>query len=121
MKKVWILEHFVSAEEIAKHIQFCEDALKSERITEEQAAITKTVLESFRKEAENHPDGYWSGFEGKIYYKQFCECAKAAIRRNPGEQFRVVEGLIEDDATVWPGYKTVRVNEGVMKYLMATK
>ena len=67
------------------------------------------------------PDGRWYGFEGKVIYRQFCDVAKAAIRRNPEGKFRVVEAEIEDDAKTWNGYKMTKVNDGVLRYLMATK
>ena len=69
---------------------------------------------------DENPNGHWYGFEGKTNYKQFCDVAKAAIRRNYGATFRVVEGEIEDDAKYWSGYKIVKVNSGVLRYLMAT-
>ena len=74
------------------------------------------------KKIKENPNGYWSGTEGKTIYKQFCERAKDAIRRHDKDtKFRVIEGEIKDDAQYWTGYKFVKENEGVLRYLMATK
>ena len=124
MKKVWVLEKFASAEEMAKHheehkamVAMAKDAGKS---AEEIASLEEFVAD-YEKVIRNNPDGRWYGFEGKVIYRQFCDCAKAAIRRNPDGEFRVVEAEIGDDAWSWLGYKNAKVNDGVLRYLMATK
>lgn len=121
MKKVWILEKFESLEDMENMLaktkamaDFCSNDA-------EAGKVCAQMIDAMEKKIQNNPDGYWGGFEGKVDYKQFVECAKAAIQRNLGVKFRVVEGLIEDSATMWPGYKTVKVNDGVLRYLMATK
>lgn len=125
MKKVWILEKFASRDEMLKHQEenrvMVEMARSSDKYTAEQISSLEDFAASYDKVVENNPDGRWYGFEGKIIYRQFCDCAKAAIRRNPDGKFRVVEAEIPDDTTMWLGYKFVRVNEGVLKYLMATR
>lgn len=125
MKKVWILEKFASREEMLKHQEenrvMVEMAKSSDKYTAEQISSLEDFAASYDKVVENNPDGRWYGFEGRIIYRQFCDCAKAAIRHNPDGKFRVVEAEISDEATMWPGYKFVKVNDGVLKYLMATK
>lgn len=121
MKKVWILEKFESREDMESLLAQTKDMLNFFASDTEGAKTCKQMVQALEGKMADNPDGYWSGFEGKINYKQFIECAKAAIRRNPGAKFRVVEGMIEDDATMWPGYKTVEVNDRVLRYLMATK
>lgn len=125
MKKVWILEKFASREEMLKHQEenwvMVEMAKSSDKCTAEQISSLEDFAASYDKVVENSPDGRWYGFEGKIIYRQFCDCAKAAIRRNPDGKFRVVEGEIPDDAKQWIRYKFVKENEGVLRYLMATK
>lgn len=78
-------------------------------------------VENYKKQIEANPNGRWIGFDGKSIYSVFCNVAKETIRMFPDSKFRVVEGEIEDDAKYWPGYKFVKENEGVLRYLMATK
>lgn len=125
MKKVWILEKFASAEEEVKHYEevkeMVENAKNNPEMTEEQIAQLEQFAANYKKVVDENPDGRWYGFEGKIIYRQFCDVAKAAIRRNPDGKFRVVEAEIQDDAKYWAGYKMTKVNDGVLRYLMATK
>lgn len=125
MKKVWILEKFATAEEEIKHYndfkELLETAKKNNNMTEEQISQFNESLANFKKIVDENPNGRWYGFEGKTIYRQFCDVAKAAIRRNPDGKFRVVEAEIDDDAQYWTGYKFIKVNEGVYRYLMATK
>ena len=125
MKKVWILEKFASREEMLKHQEdnkaMVEMAKASGDYTAEQIASLEDFVVSYNKVVENNPNGRWYGFEGKIKYSDFCYTAKAALRRNPEGKFRVVEGEIPDDSKTWIAYKLVKVNEGVLRYLMATK
>ena len=125
MKKVWILEKFATAEEQAKHytefVEMVENAKNDGKMTDEQIAQLEQGIAAYKKVVDENPDGRWYGFEGKAIYRQFCDVAKEAIRRNPEGKFRVVEGEIEDDAKYWTNYKMVKVNDGVYRYLMATK
>lgn len=125
MKKVWILEKFATAEEQVKHYTefqvIVENAKNNNEMTEEQIARLEQAVASYKKVLDENPDGHWYGFEGKVIYRQFCDVAKAAIRRNPEDKFRVVEGEIEDDAKYWNNYKFIKINDGVLRYLMATK
>lgn len=120
MKKVWILEKFASNEEMAKSYELLKECAKNAKTPEETATWEDAIIK-YETSMEENPDGRWYGFEGKVIYRQFCDVAKAAIRRNPDGKFRVVEGEIEDDAKYWNGYKTTKVNDGVLRYLMATK
>ena len=124
MKKVWILEKFATAEEQAKSYEDLNEMVESVKnnneMTDEQIAQLEQAVDNYKKVMDENPNGHWYGFEGKTNYKQFCDVAKAAIRRNYGATFRVVEGEIEDDAKYWSGYKIIKVNSGVLRYLMAT-
>ena len=120
MKKVWILEKFASAEEQAKSYENLKAMIEIAKTPEEITGIEMAVA-NYEKVMNENPNGRWYGFEGKVIYHQFCDVAKAAIRRNPEGKFRVVEGEIEDDAKYWNGYKMTKVNDGVYRYLMATK
>ena len=120
MKKVWILEKFASREEMENSLSSINAILESAK-DENQINACKQMVESYKKLIDENPEGRWYGFEGKIIYNQFVVTAREAIRRNPDGKFRVVEAEISDDATMWPGYKFVKVNEGVLRYLIATK
>ena len=124
MKKVWVLEKFASNEEMAKSYKDMKaifENVKNGDYTDEQIASIEQALINYETLMEENPDGRWYGFEGKIKYNDFCYTAKAALRRNPEGKFRVVEGEIADDAKYWLGYKFIKENEGVLRYLMATK
>lgn len=123
MKKVWILEKYVTVEEMYKSLEQSNELYASvkESGTKEQIAMVEEMIQKQNDKMEQNPNGYWSGWEGKSIYRQFCDVAKAAIRRaDKGTQFRVVEGEVQDDAKFWTGYKFVKENEGVFRYLMAT-
>ncbi len=122
MKKVWILEKFATAEEMVKvHAEY-EEWFEDVKVNDpDKAARFEKLIENHKRMIEENPNGRWYGFEGKFIYRQFCDVAKAAIRRNPDGKFRVVEAEIEDDAKYWTNYKMTKVNDGVLRYLMATK
>lgn len=120
MKKVWILEKFATREEMTKTYNDMKAMIEVVK-TPEEIAAWETAIAGYEKAMNENPDGRWYGFEGKIIYSQFCDVAKAAIHRNPEGKFRVVECYIEDDAKYWNGYKMAKVNDGVLRYLMATK
>lgn len=121
MKKVWILEKFESREDMENLLAKTKDMLNFFAGDTEGANVCKQMISTLESKMASNPDGYWAGFEGKIVYRQFVNRAKEAIARNPGAKFRVVEGLIDDDAKSWCGYETVEVNDRVLRYLMATK
>lgn len=121
MKKVWILEKFESREDMESLMAKTKDMASFYANDSEGYNVCNQMISALEKKMADNPDGYWAGFEGKIIYRQFIERAKEAIARNPEAKFRVVEGLIDDDATSWCGYKTVEVNDRVLRYLMATK
>ena len=124
MKKVWILEKYITVEDMNKMAEQNAELYESVKAdgTEEQIAMVEDMIEKWNDKMKQNPEGYWSGREGKSVYRQFCEVAKDAIRRaDKGTRFRVVEGEVKDDARFWTGYKFVKENEGVLRYLMATK
>ena len=121
MKKVWILEGFISEEMIKKTIEELEkDSLLAE--TDEQKDAYFEVISAYKKRADKNPHGYWLPYDGKIKYKEFCYCAHETLRnmKKEGMKWRVVEAFIKDDASTCAGYETIRENAGVMKYLWAT-
>ena len=122
--KVWILEKFASREEMIKRCgehKVMVEMAKNSKMSAEEIASLEEFAAHYEKVLKNNPDGRWYGFEGKIKYNDFCYTAKAAICRNPNGKFRVVEGEIPEGSKSWIGYKFVKVNEGVLRYLMATK
>lgn len=124
MKKVWILEKFESNEAMVKTLSNFEQMFEEckDKLDEKGIESMIQTIASQKKMIEENPEGMWIGWEGKIIYRQFCETAKAALRRaDKSWKFRVVEGEIEDNAQYWCGYKFVKENAGVLRYLMATK
>ena len=124
MKKVWILEKFESNEMMVKTLGELEQMFEESKDNFDEKGIESMnqTITSYKKMIEENPEGMWIGWEGKSIYRQFCDVAKAALRRaDKSWKFRVVEGEIEDNARYWCGYKFVKENEGVLRYLMATK
>jgi hypothetical protein len=124
MKKVWILEKFESNEMMVKTLGELEQMFEENKgnFDEKDIESMNQTIASYKKRIEENPEGMWIGWEGKTIYRQFCDVAKAALRRaDKSWKFRVVEGEIEDNAQCWCGYKFVKENEGVLRYLMATK
>lgn len=124
MKKVWILEKFESNEMMVKTLGELEQMFEESKDNLDEKGIESMnqTITSYKKMIEENPEGMWIGWEGKSIYRQFCDVAKAALRRaDKSWKFRVVEGEIEDNAQYWCGYKFVKENEGALRYLMATK
>lgn len=124
MKKVWILEKFEGHEEMVKSLNIIEEAFKTngDKLDADGVKSVEESIAAYKKRIEENPNGWWIGWEGKTIYRQFCDCARDALRRaDKSWKFRVVEGEIEDNAWSWLGYKFVKENEGVLRYLMATK
>ena len=125
MKKVWILEKLYRPEETKQSITEMEEMLENIRNNPEAPAdgisCMENTISTLKQRLADFPGGYWLGFEGKVIYRQFCQVAKAAINRNPGCTFLVVSAEIADDAKFWLGYQNPTVNEGVLRYLMATR
>ena len=124
MKKVWILEKFESNEMMVKTIGELEQMFEEskDKLDERCIESMNRTIAYQKKMIEENPEGMWIGCEGKSIYHQFCDVAKAALRRaDKSWKFRVVEGEIDDNARYWCGYKFVKENEGVLRYLMATK
>lgn len=121
MKKVWILEGFISKESMIESLnQILE--MKESADTEDGIKACNEVETVYRNQIARYPEGHWLGYQGKVIYSQFCECAKETLRnmRNQNMRWRVVEATIEDHAKYWTGYKVVKENSGVLKYLLAT-
>ena len=121
--KVWILEKFVTREAMVQNLADYEGYFEEAKKQDNEQAIKDfdNLIQKYKAKVEANPDGEWIGFEGNSSYRQFCECAKGAIRRNNDAKFRVVEAEIPSSAKMWLGYKFVKVNEGVLNYLLATK
>lgn len=121
MKKVWILEGFVSREHMEKELGGIVEMISKAKTKEEVDAVLE-MEGMYKKVIEKNPEGHWTAWQGKTNYKQFCDCAKETLRnmRKEKMQWRVIEGAIEDEASTWVGYKIVKENNGVMRYLWAT-
>lgn len=126
MKKVWILEMFYTREDLERDLQtlqefYEKEMAKADRDIKIVNACNAMIL-CTKRQIEKNPDGVWGGIEGKTNYVQFCDVAKDALRRaKEGASYRVVQAQIPDTATQWMGYQKPVVNDGVYRYLMATK
>lgn len=118
--KVWILERYYTPEECleaANNLEEIVEQMKTEgNVREEEIAKIEEGVKNL-KDLHLNKEGKWAGFEGKSNYKTFVHVAKEAMMRNKGVEFRVVEGEIDYDSKYWTGYKAVKVNDEVMKYL----
>lgn len=122
MKKVWILERFATHEEMTRDLKSYEEMFKELKVNHsDKVKDFELFISQFKKTIEENPNGRWVGFDGKTNYRTFCDVARSSIRISPKAKFRVVEAEIRDDAKSWVGYKFVKENEGVLRYLMATK
>lgn len=124
MKKVWILEKFESNEAMVKTLGELERIFEESKSNLDEKGIKSMnqTINSYKKKIEENPDGMWIGWEGKTIYYQFCDVAKAALRRaDKSWKFRVIEGEVDDNAKYWCDYKFVKENKGILRYLRATK
>lgn len=120
MKKVWVLEGFITPEEIKEERDQLKAMVKANENSPENLKVATELYEAYEKRLNANPDGYWLGYQGKSNYRDFCYCAKQILRNLKGKTFRVVEAEIEDSAKYWLGYKITKENAGVLRYLMAT-
>lgn len=120
MKNVWVLERFVSEEEIQARMADLQAMLANADKPEDKETLGQ-LIDAYGK----HTEGHWLGYVGRTNYRQWCWDAKDFIRRNKGTEFgkaplRVVKAQIEDDSKTWLDYTNAVVNEGVLRYLYAT-
>lgn len=123
MKKVWILEKFVSNEKMVKTLNEMEQMLEENLANFDKKGIESMnkTINSYKKRVEENPSGEWVGYQGKSIYRQFCDVARDEIRRaDKSCKFRVIEAQIDDNAQYWSDYKLIKENEEVLHYLMAT-
>ena len=126
MKKVWILEGWVTRERMEKNAEESERMLR--RIVEskpldmfpEEVKVFEELVEFEKKMLAEHPDGYWCGYEGKSNYDLFCQRARNTMRDMKDMKWRVLKAEISDDAESWGGYTNGVENNGVLRYLYAT-
>lgn len=126
MKNVWVLERFVTVEDMKNHIADFKDII-AETENEENEDYRRTaqeMLENTEKQLEENPEGYWMGYIGKSNYKVFCNEAKDFMRRHENDLLksgvRAVKVQIGDSEKYWIGYENAIVNDGVTRYLYAT-
>ena len=123
MKNVWILEKWVTVDGLMDQRADLQKWMAEEDQRADLKETCQKVIEAIDKKMAECPDGYWCGWEGKTIYRQFCSVAKECLRRYDGkpDRFRVVKAQIEDDAKEWCDYVNPVENEGVLRYLYATK
>ena len=119
MKKVWILEKWVSREDIEEFVKLYRNMLNENPDLD----AVNTVADKYEADlADPNYNGYWNGYVGRVKYTEFCIDARNYIarHRNSNDKLRVVTAYINDNATTWVGYKNAVENEDVFKYLYAT-
>lgn len=122
MQKIWILECLYTPEEMQKDLALYEKMLDTDDIknNEESLELTKKMLENTKQMIAENPNGKWIGHQGKIIYRQFCECALETMGYFKNKkQYRVVEALIEENSRYWLNYEVVKENPGVLKCLLS--
>lgn len=121
MKKVFILEKFIDVKAMEKSIADAEEMLNFWKEKGDQDAIimASQMVGWAKKDLEDHPEGYWRGWHGKIYFSQLVECARPSILREPNAKYRVMDALIEDDAEFWTAYKFAKENKNALKRLQS--
>lgn len=122
MKKVWILEGFISREHMDKELNDLYE-MRNKASNDNELKVCDEMISLYSKSITKNPNGHWLGYQGKSIYRQFCDCAKQTLRysKDVAEKWRVVEAEIQDDANTWIGYKVIKENPGVMRYLWATR
>lgn len=128
-KKIWVLQRWIDRNgmdktynEMLDMVTFCKENGADAKVT----ASFQDSADRYKEKMEQNPDGYWLGYVGRSNYRGFCRDAKESLRgfikerKESAENFRVVEATTEDDAKTWTGYTVVKVNDGVLKYLLAT-
>lgn len=125
-RKIWILEKFITPEAMEKHVKEMEDLKLHIEETTDDADTIKTankMLNDARQTLENNPNGHWTGWAGKLNYKEFCRQAKECINFDPTAKYRVLKAdEIDSNHQFWCGNYTNGIeNEGVLRYLYATR
>lgn len=120
MKNVWVLERFVSAEEIEARMADLQKML-AHATKDEDIETLEQLIDAYGK----HTEGHWLGYVGRTNYRQWCREAQDFIRRHKGTEFgkaplRVVKAQVADNSNTWLGYTNAVVNDGVLRYLYAT-
>ena len=113
MKKVWILEKWVTRDEYAASLDVFNEWKK-------EGLDVDYAIDKIKSNLDNPSfEGYWCGHVGRSNYKVFCYDAIESLRYNKGRnfKFRVVKAEIEDNSTVWTNYVNPIENDGVLRYL----
>lgn len=120
--KVFILEEFLSKEELEKRLEDSKAILDAcATLTDLNCDIVLTLNENVtynRKMVTENPNGVWRGFAGKYDGQAFLEIALEHIKRSKTGTYRVVVGEIENNAWTWLGYKNPVISETLTKELL---
>lgn len=119
MKKVWILQRWETVDEMKEAYNDIKDIIAGcddLELVSQWERVATNCLEIIK----NSPNGKWQDVIGRSIYRQFCDVAHEEMSRRKNEKWRVVEGVIEVDATTWVGYKFTKENDGILRYLYAT-
>lgn len=121
--KIWVLEGFITRERLEEAIEEAKAMRNAIAEDSEHIEAADMLLSIAKRNLDEHPDGYWLGYQGKLNYKVFCWEAKQTMRnlKDRHMKWRVLKAELPDDAKTWVKRYTNGVeNDGVLRYLYAT-
>lgn len=123
MKTIWILEGWITPEEMNRSLKEIEAMRDMLRERGEDSAVAEEWVERRKRSIAKHPEGYWLGYQGKLNYRDFCYEARMTMQNMDCKmKWRVLKAQIPEDAKTWPNqYVNGVENAGVLRYLYATK
>ena len=113
MKKVYVLEVFRPIsfyEEMLSEVEAGFDALTPDLKIKFKDFFEDLFGKIFGKlaAAKHHGRGLWEGVIGRTSLETLQKDGYNSWLQNPKDAYRVVEGEIEDDATIWVGYQRTK-------------
>lgn len=121
MKKIWILEGYITRERMIESVKEAEETLKN--VAPEHVETAREMLAAQKKRLAENPEGYWFAYQGRTNYNVFCNDSRQTMRnlKERKMKWRVLKAEISETAKYWPGqYVNGIENDGVMRYLYAT-
>lgn len=121
MKKIWILEGYITRERMIESVKEAEEMLKN--VAPEHVETAREMLAAQKKSLAENPEGYWLAYQGRTNYNVFCNDSRQTMRnlKERKMKWRVLKAEISETAKYWPGqYVNGIENDGVMRYLYAT-
>lgn len=125
MKKVWVIENWIPVEKMQNNLNKALEDLERVKAdinsSAEMVEAAEMLVTISQKILDDNPEGYWCGQIARTNYKDFCYEAKQSMYAHKDWKWRVVKADIAPEAEYWWHYTNPEVNEGVLRYLYATK